>query len=125
PGPPGWPPRGAAARPPPRPWAKETPAGLSKTLDRAWLEYMKARPLTARGYIDNPHGSWLKDVMEKAHREELRVRNEAEKGTLVPPGREDAPTKRVGRLVHYTGQVQGVGFRATAVAIAQRYPVTG
>src|SRR5947209_3363711 len=58
--------------------AKGTPAGLSKTLDRAWLEYMKARPLTARGYIDNPHGSWLKDVMEKAHQEELRVRNEAE-----------------------------------------------
>jgi acylphosphatase len=31
----------------------------------------------------------------------------------------------VGVLVHYTGRVQGVGFRATAEHIATRYPVTG
>jgi acylphosphatase len=31
----------------------------------------------------------------------------------------------VARLVHYTGRVQGVGFRATAVRLARRYPVTG
>jgi acylphosphatase len=31
----------------------------------------------------------------------------------------------VGVLVHYTGRVQGVGFRATAESIAARYPVTG
>jgi acylphosphatase len=31
----------------------------------------------------------------------------------------------VGVLVHYTGRVQGVGFRATAEAIAARFPVTG
>jgi acylphosphatase len=31
----------------------------------------------------------------------------------------------VGVLVHYTGRVQGVGFRATAEHIAGRYPVTG
>jgi acylphosphatase len=27
--------------------------------------------------------------------------------------------------VHYSGRVQGVGFRATAVRIAQRFPVAG
>lgn len=31
----------------------------------------------------------------------------------------------VAKLVHYTGNVQGVGFRATASHIARRYPVTG
>ena len=31
----------------------------------------------------------------------------------------------VGVLVHYSGRVQGVGFRATAEHIAGRYPVTG
>jgi acylphosphatase len=29
------------------------------------------------------------------------------------------------RMVHYTGKVQGVGFRATAVEIARDFPVTG
>ena len=28
-------------------------------------------------------------------------------------------------VVHYTGNVQGVGFRATAVMIAKDYPVVG
>jgi acylphosphatase len=31
----------------------------------------------------------------------------------------------VGRLVYYSGKVQGVGFRATAVEIARDYPVNG
>jgi acylphosphatase len=35
------------------------------------------------------------------------------------------PVKPVGRMVYYTGKVQGVGFRATAVDIARDYPVTG
>jgi acylphosphatase len=34
-------------------------------------------------------------------------------------------TKPVARMVYYTGKVQGVGFRATAVGIARDYPVTG
>ena len=29
------------------------------------------------------------------------------------------------KLVHYSGNVQGVGFRATASMIARRHPVTG
>jgi acylphosphatase len=40
--------------------------------------------------------------------------------------RADDQTKAtVGRLVYYSGKVQGVGFRATAVEIARDYPVTG
>ncbi|MFO0843748.1 MAG: acylphosphatase [Gemmataceae bacterium] len=31
----------------------------------------------------------------------------------------------IGRLVHYSGRVQGVGFRATAAALARRFAVTG
>jgi acylphosphatase len=31
----------------------------------------------------------------------------------------------IAKLVHYTGNVQGVGFRATASHIARRYPVSG
>jgi acylphosphatase len=38
-------------------------------------------------------------------------------------GKRDEPA--VGRLVHYSGRVQGVGFRATAADIARDYPVTG
>jgi acylphosphatase len=33
--------------------------------------------------------------------------------------------KPVARMVYYTGKVQGVGFRATAVEISGNYPVTG
>jgi acylphosphatase len=41
---------------------------------------------------------------------------------------DDAPEpkdKSVARLVHYSGQVQGVGFRATAAGLARDHPVTG
>ena len=65
------------------------PDAVSRALDRAWLEYMKVRPLVARGYIDNEHGRWMRKVMEEAHREEQRVREEAARGTLLPPGRGD------------------------------------
>jgi acylphosphatase len=34
-------------------------------------------------------------------------------------------TEKVARHVYYSGQVQGVGFRATAAEIAQGYQVTG
>jgi acylphosphatase len=44
-------------------------------------------------------------------------------GTALADGKPD--TKLVGRMVYYTGKVQGVGFRATAVDIARDYPVTG
>src|SRR4051794_27912387 len=38
---------------------------------------------------------------------------------------EEPPAKAVARMVHYSGRVQGVGFRAAAVEIARDYPVTG
>lgn len=44
----------------------------------------------------------------------------------------DAPKKKddykgapAALMVHYSGKVQGVGFRATAADIAREYPVTG
>ena len=63
------------------------PGQVSGALDRAWQSYMAVRPLVARGYIDNPHGRWLKPVMERAHQEEVAVREQALNGTLKPPGR--------------------------------------
>jgi hypothetical protein len=63
-------------------------AKVSEQLDAAWLSYMKERPMVARGYIDNPHGNWLRDVMEQVHLEEVQLRKAAEAGTLTPPGRD-------------------------------------
>jgi acylphosphatase len=39
--------------------------------------------------------------------------------------RSDRAEGAVALLVHYSGDVQGVGFRATAAALARDYPVTG
>ena len=39
--------------------------------------------------------------------------------------KDKAPPKPVGRLVHYSGRVQGVGFRAASARIARDFPVTG
>jgi acylphosphatase len=36
-----------------------------------------------------------------------------------------ASPKPIARMVHYSGRVQGVGFRATVVNIARDHPVTG
>jgi acylphosphatase len=36
-----------------------------------------------------------------------------------------AEERQVARMVHYAGRVQGIGFRATAAWLAQKYPVTG
>jgi acylphosphatase len=40
------------------------------------------------------------------------------------PGKEPPP-EPIARMVHYSGRVQGVGFRATAVEIAKGFPVRG
>lgn len=46
--------------------------------------------------------------------------------SCLAAGDGDAPPKPTqARMVYYTGRVQGVGFRATAVEIAKDYPVTG
>jgi acylphosphatase len=48
----------------------------------------------------------------------------AARGDDKPDKKDDAkPAKAV--MVHYSGDVQGVGFRATTAAIAKEYPVTG
>lgn len=60
---------------------------LGKALDAAWIEYMKHRPLTARGYLDNPHGKWMRGVSDQMIAEERELRTRAAAGTLVPPGR--------------------------------------
>jgi acylphosphatase len=41
----------------------------------------------------------------------------------TPTAPDDKPSKAC--VVHYTGKVQGVGFRATTADIARDYPVTG
>ena len=60
---------------------------LGRALDHAWLEYMKERPLVARGYLENPHGSWMRSVKDQMIDEEQEVRRRATAGTLLPPGR--------------------------------------
>jgi hypothetical protein len=66
---------------------KLTPAELGGELDRAWLAYMRDRPLVARGYLDNPHGGWMRGVAAQMLDEEQAVRRRAAEGTLLPPGR--------------------------------------
>lgn len=38
---------------------------------------------------------------------------------------DESSRDRIARLLHYSGSVQGVGFRATAVSIAHGHAVTG
>jgi hypothetical protein len=60
---------------------------LGEALDAAWLEYAKHRPLVARGYLDNPHGGWMRSVKDQMLTEEQEVRSRALAGTLLAPGR--------------------------------------
>lgn len=60
---------------------------LGEALDAAWLEYAKHRPLVARGYLDNPHGQWMRSVRDQMINEEQELRSRALAGTLLPPGR--------------------------------------
>jgi hypothetical protein len=64
-----------------------TTPNLGKALDRAWLDYMKYRPLFARGYLDNPHGGWMRSVKDQMLTEEQEMRIRGLAGTLMPPGR--------------------------------------
>jgi acylphosphatase len=43
----------------------------------------------------------------------------------LPGGDEESEKPMKATMVYYTGNVQGVGFRSTAVMIARDYPVTG
>jgi hypothetical protein len=60
---------------------------LSKALDGAWLSYMENRPLTARGYLENKHGGWMRQVAPQMLSEDTSLREQARSGTLMPPGR--------------------------------------
>ena len=57
-------------------------------LDAAWLAYMRDRPVVARGYLDNPHGAWMRAVKDQMLDEERLIRERAAAGTLLPPGRQ-------------------------------------
>src|SRR5688572_24313279 len=63
---------------------------IGAALDAAWLGYMKHRPLTARGYLDNPHGKWMRSVSQQMISEEQELRTRATAGTLLPPGRKQS-----------------------------------
>jgi len=60
---------------------------LSPALDRAWLEFMKNRPLVARGYLENEHGGWMRSRREQMITEDEETRRRARERTLRPPGR--------------------------------------
>jgi hypothetical protein len=63
-----------------------TDAELARALDAAWLTYMRDRPLVARGYLDNPHGNWMRSLREQMIYEDEEVRLRARAGTHLPPG---------------------------------------
>jgi hypothetical protein len=60
---------------------------IGNALDAAWLEYMKDRPFTARGYLENPHGKWMRHLKDQMVTEDEEMRRRAAAGTLQPPGR--------------------------------------
>ena len=60
---------------------------LGVALDEAWLRYMKDRPLTARGYLENEHGRWMRGVSAQMLGEDESIRRLARDGKLRPPGR--------------------------------------
>jgi len=60
---------------------------LGKELDKVWITYMKDRPLAARGYLENPHGGWMRSVRDQMLSEESQIRGRAAAGTLLAPGR--------------------------------------
>jgi hypothetical protein len=60
---------------------------LGAALDKAWLAYMKDRPLTARGYLENQHGKWMRNQAQQMITEDDETRARAAAGTLMAPGR--------------------------------------
>jgi hypothetical protein len=60
---------------------------LGEALDRGWLAYMKDRPLTARGYLENQHGQWMRGQATQMIAEDEEIRARAAEGSLLPPGR--------------------------------------
>ena len=67
--------------------ATMSPKALGQSLDAAWLTYMKDRPLTARGYLENQHGKWMRGQASQMTAEDDEIRTRATAGNLLPPGR--------------------------------------
>ncbi len=59
---------------------------LGLALDEAWLSYMKDRPFTSRGYLENEHGGWMRQVAPQMLEEDATIRERARAGILRPPG---------------------------------------
>ena len=74
----------------------------------------------AERYAELAKRSWSK---ADAHR--LDIELASLRGEIVGTESEKHPVDTIARLVHYSGQVQGVGFRATVAEIAHDHPVTG
>lgn len=62
-------------------------AELGKSLDQAWLAYMKDRPRTARGYAENPAGKMFDGIKGHMIGQEDALAAQAAAGTLPAPGR--------------------------------------
>lgn len=71
---------------------------LGAALDEAWLTYMKDRPLTARGYLENEHGKWMRNQAQQMITEDDEVRVRGAAGTLLAPGR------KAGEAAPYAGK---------------------
>lgn len=69
------------------PAAALTPAEFGKSLDQAWLIYMKDRPRTARGYSENPAGKMFDGIKGHMIGQEESLAAQAAAGTLLAPGR--------------------------------------
>ena len=67
--------------------AAGSPAEIGKALDQAWLTYMKDRPRTARGYIENPAGRMFDRIKDHMIGQEETLAAQAAAGTLLAPGR--------------------------------------
>jgi hypothetical protein len=64
-----------------------SPAELGKALDQAWLTYMKDRPRTARGYVENPAGRMFDRIKDHLIGQEETLAAQAAEGKLLAPGR--------------------------------------
>jgi hypothetical protein len=73
-------------------------AEFGKSLDQAWLTYMKDRPRTARGYSENPAGKMFDGIKGHMIGQEEALAAQAAAGTLLAPGRQ--PGERAPYLKH-------------------------
>lgn|GEM_PF-7057352 len=111
----GWPTELADLRP-----ATMSMKELGQSLDAAWLSYMKDRPLTARGYIENQHGKWMRGQAGQMTTEDDEIRTRAAAGTLLAPGRKpgELPPYLSGNRT--AAHASGLPARGTVEGISNR-----